>query len=106
MKILKLNMELRDLHHELHIPLTGSLGASQLLAETSLDAEQKDLVDMIIKSNERLLDFIDNQVLNSKNELSENKQSFFQSTQAEVNKPVLLIKFSGISYQNIKLKAA
>lgn len=71
MKTLNLNLELKDLHHEFHTSLAGSLGASILLLDTQLTAEQSELVDMIIKSNKRLLHFIDHQILNNPIEESE-----------------------------------
>ncbi len=46
--------------HELRTPLIGVLGMNELLTRTSLTAQQQELVDMVQKSGEQLLDSISN----------------------------------------------
>lgn len=44
-----------QISHELRIPLAGILGMLQFLNETSLTSEQKEYVDLILRSATRLL---------------------------------------------------
>jgi signal transduction histidine kinase len=44
-----------QISHELRIPLTGILGMAQILAETKLTAVQKEYLQVILSSAQRLL---------------------------------------------------
>jgi len=46
--------------HELRTPLNGVIGAGELLANTELDLEQQELIDVVSSSGEVLLDLINN----------------------------------------------
>src|SRR5512143_2356569 len=51
---------LANMSHELRTPLNGVIGVADLLAETPLNKEQKDLAQIINASANTLLDLIDN----------------------------------------------
>ena len=51
---------LANMSHELRTPLNGVIGVADLLAETPLNKEQKDLAQIIRASANTLLDLIDN----------------------------------------------
>ena len=59
-----LKMELKTLHHELRIPLTGILGGITLLNCEDMTSEQREMIDIVKQSSNRLLNFI-NQILSS-----------------------------------------
>lgn len=55
MEIVSLPIGLRDLSHELRIPLTGILGNAILLNDENLSQEQRSFVNEILKSGDALL---------------------------------------------------
>jgi len=54
------NTFLTTISHELRTPLNGVIGAGQLLADSPLNPEQQDLVEVLTHSGEDLLDLINN----------------------------------------------
>ena len=50
---------LESLSHDIRSPITGILGVHALLAETSLDQEQRQYLDILGKSNKLLLDIVE-----------------------------------------------
>ncbi len=65
MEIVNLPISLRELSHELRIPLTGILGNAALLKDENLTQEQRSQVDDIIKSGNALLNLA-NRLLEAK----------------------------------------
>lgn len=59
-----LKMELKTLHHELRTPLTGILGGITLINCEDMTSEQREMIDIVKQSSNRLLNFI-NQILSS-----------------------------------------
>ena len=49
---------LATMTHELRTPMNGVLGMAQILADTSLDTEQRESVDVILRSGSSLLEII------------------------------------------------
>lgn len=63
---LPLNMSAKDLSHELRIPLTGILGGVALLDDEPLSMKQKEQLNLIKQSGDRLLAIINTLLTNSK----------------------------------------
>ncbi|WP_163830844.1 response regulator [Spartinivicinus ruber] len=61
---------LANMSHELRTPMNAILGTVQLLEETGVDREQKDLIDILKSGGERLLNLINNVLDLSKIEAS------------------------------------
>jgi len=49
---------LANMSHEIRTPLNGILGFTQLLADTKLDEEQKEFIDVVSTSSSRLLNIV------------------------------------------------
>jgi signal transduction histidine kinase len=50
---------LATMSHEIRTPLNGVIGATQLLSETDLSADQRELLDTVLKSGQTLLHLLD-----------------------------------------------
>ena len=77
--ILNRNKFLRNMCHELKVPLNGIVNMSQMLKETSLDEEQSDLVEVLGACNIQLLDIVNDILDYTKivgNELKLSKKPF------------------------------